>query len=88
MSDDARGTVVPLVFSPHATKRRIEMGLTTEEILTTVREPSMVYASPRHPQRRRCYVREPLVVVVDIKSGKSHTVITVLWHRQASRNGS
>jgi hypothetical protein len=82
MSDDARGATAPLVFSPHATQRRIEMALTSEDVLNVVREPTMVYPSGR----RMCYVREPLVVIVDTRGRNRHTIVTLLWHGKESRD--
>jgi hypothetical protein len=83
MSGDARGTTVPLVFSPHAHQRRIEMALTSQDVLAVVDEPTLVYPASGG---RVCYVRDPLVVVVDTRGRKRHTIVTVLWHGRESRD--
>ena len=71
----------PLILSPHAEERRIEMNIRTKEIKRCLREPEMVYPSgPEHKPGRILYQRGRLVVVTE-----GDQVVTLLWHMKEGR---
>ena len=67
-------------FSDHATQRRIEMALTSIEVLETVAEPECVY--PAH-RGRVMFKRGRLVVITD---DQVRQIITILWAGKDSRD--
>ena len=67
-------------FSAHATQRRIEMALTSTEVLETVADPECVY--PAH-QDRVMFKRGRLVVITD---DRVRQIITILWAGKDGRD--
>jgi hypothetical protein len=71
------GGVKP-VLTPHAKRRRKEMGVTEDEIATALEEPEIVYPCFGG---RTCFCRGRLAVIVAEDRG----VVTVLWNGKDER---